>query len=177
MARRQQSAEHLFEAASALKTPERSAFLDEACNGDCELRHMVEGLLDEDLEAGSLLLHPPPGFPDRERMLGDSAAEKASSSEDGHTRAGRFSPGQVLIDRFAIIRLIARGGMGEVYEAEDRFLQGAHIALKSILPHMADDPALQQRFEREVLLAREVIHPNLCPIYDIFRSEEPQPGF
>jgi serine/threonine protein kinase/tetratricopeptide (TPR) repeat protein len=91
--------------------------------------------------------------------------------------AGRLKPGQVLIDRFVIVRFIAKGGMGEVYEAEDGFLQGVHVALKTILPQIADDPALRQRFEREVLLAREVSHPNLCPIYDIFHCEQPPANF
>ena len=67
--------------------------------------------------------------------------------------------------------------MGEVYEAEDGFLQSVHVALKTLLPHIAEDPALQQRFEREVLLAREVTHPNLCPIYDIFHCAQPPPSF
>ncbi len=67
--------------------------------------------------------------------------------------------------------------MGEVYEAEDSFLQGVQVALKTILPQIADDPDLQQRFEREVLLARQVNHPNLCPIYDIFHCHQPPPSF
>ena len=58
--------------------------------------------------------------------------------------------------------------MGEVYEVEDRELKGVHLALKTILPQIAADPSMRERFEREVLLAREVVHPNLCPIYDIF---------
>ena len=91
-------------------------------------------------------------------------------------RTGRLAPGQSLADRFTIVRFIAKGGMGEVYEAEDRFLQGVHVALKTILPHIAGDPGLQQSFKREVLLAREVTHPNLCPIYDVFFCEEPAPG-
>ena len=74
------------------------------------------------------------------------------------------------------MRLLGFGGMGEVYEAEDDRLQGVHIALKTILPHIASDLDLQKRFEREVLLAREVVHPNLCPIYDIFHSDDPTPG-
>ena len=86
---------------------------------------------------------------------------------------GRLNPGQVLMGRFLILRFIAKGGMGEVYEVQDRFLQGVHVALKTILPQIADDPALRQRFEQEVLLAREVSHPNLCPIYDIFHCDQP----
>ena len=63
--------------------------------------------------------------------------------------------------------------MGEVYEVADEHLQGKHYALKTLRPEIAADPAVQQRFEREVLLAREVNHPNVCPTYDIFRVDEP----
>jgi tetratricopeptide (TPR) repeat protein len=89
----------------------------------------------------------------------------------------QLASGDILIDRFRIVRDIGLGGMGRVYEAEDLFLQGKHIAIKTILPHIANDPASQHRFKREVLLAREVLHPNLCPIYDIFFCGEPAPGF
>ncbi len=100
-----------------------------------------------------------------------------NGSPPARAPAWALEPGRILIDRFVIVRFIAKGGMGEVYEAEDRFLQGVHVALKTILPHIADDPALKNRFEREVLLAREVAHPNLCPIYEIFHSEQPPHGF
>ena len=67
--------------------------------------------------------------------------------------------------------------MGEVYEVQDRFLQGVHVALKMILPEIAEDAGSSHRFEQEVLLARKVSHPNLCPIYDIARSDDPPPAF
>jgi serine/threonine protein kinase len=51
---------------------------------------------------------------------------------------------------------------------EDRQLRGVHVALKTVLSQYAADPLMQERFEREVLSAREVVHPNICPIYDIF---------
>ncbi len=76
-----------------------------------------------------------------------------------------------------MIRFIARGGMGEVYEVEDRFLQGVHVALKIVLPEIAADADMSHRFEQEVLLARKVTHQNLCPIYDMFRCQEPPPPF
>src|SRR5579862_4025895 len=114
MVDRQQLSEHLFEAALELKPTQRSAFLHEACKGDSELRHMVEDLLAEDVRAGSFLLHPPLGLPGKAVMNGASTADKARLFEDGNalsgdTPAGRFSPGQVLIDRFVVIRLIAKG--------------------------------------------------------------------
>ncbi len=85
--------------------------------------------------------------------------------------------GEILGDRFVVIRFIARGGMGEVYEVEDTFLQGAHVAMKMVLPQVVTDPAMERRFEQEVLLARKVTHANLCPIYDIFHCEKPSPPF
>jgi eukaryotic-like serine/threonine-protein kinase len=172
--------EQVFENALAREPAEREAFLDEACAGDPELRTTVEELLAEDARAGSFLEHSPFDFLDPGDVCLPGARTSSSIHADELSPApisGRFKPGQVLLDRFVILRFIAKGGMGEVYEAEDSFLQGVHVALKTILPHIADDPALQQRFEREVLLAREVSHPNLCPIYDIFHCAQPPPNF
>ena len=173
--------EQLFEAALALKPAEREAFLDQVCSHDPELRRTVEELLAEDANAGSLLEHPPFDFLGKRCMASSLPGTTGSIDENqilpvaaacGPTQA-RSSP-----DRsFRHCPFHRQGGMGEVYEAEDRFLQGVHVALKTILPQIADDPALRQRFEREVLLAREVTHPNLCPIYDIFHCEQPPPGF
>ena len=166
--------EQIFEVALSLEPAERAAFLEDACKNDPQLRARVEDLLAQDARAGSFLEHPPIDLLDQQL----AAAPTAPNAEGYHGASfGRFQPGQVLVDRFIIIRFIAEGGMGEVYEVEDTFLQGVHLALKTILPRIANDPDLQQRFEREVLVAREVTHPNLCPIYDIFRAEQPPPKF
>ena len=90
---------------------------------------------------------------------------------------GRFQSGQLIAGRFAIVRFIARGGMGEVYEAKDQFLQDSGVALKIIRPEIAADATSSARFEQEVLVARKVVHPNLCPIYEIFRCDQPAPPF
>src|ERR1035438_7654387 len=74
--------------------------------------------------------------------------------------------GDRLGDRFTIVQFLARGGMGEVYEAVDEHLQAKHIALKTLRAEIADDVEMRARFEREVLLAREVNHRNVCPTYD-----------
>src|SRR5271168_2234670 len=155
--------EQLFEAALAREPAERAVWLDAACDDDSQLKRTVEELLAEDARAGSFLEHSPFDFLDQANPRPPGAG--TTGSIDGSAifpvppAAGRFKPGQVLIDRFVIVRFIAKGGMGEVYEAKDVFLQGVHVALKTILPSIADDPALQQRFEREVLIAREVTHP------------------
>jgi serine/threonine protein kinase/Tfp pilus assembly protein PilF len=89
--------------------------------------------------------------------------------------AQRFVVGEIIAQRFLVVRFIARGGMGEVYEVEDRLLRGDRVALKIIRPEIAAHEESSHRFEQEVLLARKINHPNLCPIYEIFRCEEPPP--
>ena len=88
----------------------------------------------------------------------------------------QFRPGDLIDCRFEVIRFVASGGMGEVYEVEDRQLRRVHVALKTILSQYAVDPVMRQRFEREVLSAREVVHPNLCPIYDLGHWNRPAGG-
>jgi serine/threonine protein kinase len=75
----------------------------------------------------------------------------------------RFTPGAILADRFRIVSLLGRGGMGEVYRAEDIKL-GQQVALK-FLP--AADAATLERLYREVRLGRQVSHPNVCRLYDV----------
>jgi eukaryotic-like serine/threonine-protein kinase len=174
--------EQVFETALLLAPEKRAAYLGEVCGDNLELRRTVQDLLDQDAKAGSLLEHPPFDFSHSALLCSPGAVATADSIGNAVISApspapGRLKVGSILIDRFVIVRFIAKGGMGEVYEAEDSFLQGVHVALKTILPHIADDPALRQRFEREVLLARELSHPNLCPIYDIFHCQEPAPDF
>jgi serine/threonine protein kinase len=162
-----QSAEELFGEALELPLERRSAFLDQACRNSPEIRRRVEQLLEQDQQAGSFLANPaftPDG----------NAAPTAASAAAG---PGRFQAGQLIADRFAIVRFIARGGMGEVYEARDKFLQNASVALKIIRPEIAADATASARFQQEVVLARKVVHSNLCPIYEIFRCDHPAPPF
>ena len=79
-----------------------------------------------------------------------------------------FRTGDIVAFRFRIVRFLAKGGMGELYEAEDLELR-ERIALKTILSHIAADERSIMLFKREVHLARQVTHPNVCRIYDVFR--------
>jgi len=85
-----------------------------------------------------------------------------------------FQPGAIVASRFRIVRYLAQGGMGELYEAEDLELR-ERIALKTILAHIAANDRSIAMFKREVHLARQVTHPNVCRIYDIFRHQ-PDPA-
>lgn len=80
--------------------------------------------------------------------------------------AGRFLPGAMLGDRYRIVAMLGRGGMGEVYRADDLSL-GQPVALK-FLPEAAlrNEDALE-RFRNEVRMARQVSHPNVCRVYDL----------
>ena len=157
------SAETLFGEALELPPEHRTAFLDQACRGAPELRRLVEQLLAKHQQAG--------------RSLASSASDPTVTMANANSPAGRFQPAQLIADRFLVVRFIARGGMGEVYEARDQLLQGASVALKVIRPEIAADAAISLRFQQEVVLARKVVHPNLCPIYEIFRCDQPAPPF
>jgi eukaryotic-like serine/threonine-protein kinase len=80
--------------------------------------------------------------------------------------AGGFAPGALLAERFRIVRFLGRGGMGDVYEAEDEEVQG-RVALKTVRAEIAATPGALERFAREIHLARKVTHPNVCRIFDI----------
>ena len=79
---------------------------------------------------------------------------------------GRFPPGTLLGRRYRIVGLLGRGGMGEVYRADDLRL-GQPVALKFLPQASARDPARLARFHDEVRIARQVSHPNVCRVYDI----------
>ncbi|HEV2913190.1 MAG TPA: protein kinase [Pyrinomonadaceae bacterium] len=78
----------------------------------------------------------------------------------------RFIPGTILAERYRIVGLIGRGGMGEVYRADDLKL-GQPVALKFLPESLSGDGAALARFHREVRVARQVSHRNVCRVYDI----------
>ncbi|MBZ5633138.1 MAG: protein kinase [Acidobacteriia bacterium] len=94
-----------------------------------------------------------------------SNASSHSSSEDG-----RFPPGTLLTERYRVIGIIGRGGMGEVYRASDLKLNQP-VALKFLPEAVASKAALLERFHGEVRIARQVSHPNVCRVYDIGEAE------
>jgi tetratricopeptide (TPR) repeat protein len=82
-----------------------------------------------------------------------------------------FVAGALLASRYRIVNFLARGGMGEVYEAEDTALHTA-VALKVIASDLAADASMIARLKREILLARKVTHPNVCRLHDLGSHEE-----
>ena len=79
----------------------------------------------------------------------------------------RFVPGALFFgDRYRIVALLGRGGMGEVYRADDLRL-GQAVALKFLPEALKDDEGRRDRLNNEVRTARQVSHPAVCRVYDI----------
>jgi serine/threonine protein kinase/tetratricopeptide (TPR) repeat protein len=142
----------LFESALEKNPAERNSFLSEAAQ-DSLVRREVERLLAHHVESGGFLSRP---------------AMANTVSVTVPIQAQAFRPGDLVAERFRIMRFLARGGMGEVYEAEDVELH-ERVALKSIRSELLHDGRALERFKREVHLARKVTHPNVCRIFDLFR--------
>ncbi|MCW5964109.1 MAG: protein kinase [Bryobacterales bacterium] len=98
-----------------------------------------------------------------------------TAEPEGDPEAAAFQPGDVLAERFVIRRLIGSGGMGEVYEAEDRKL-GERVAVKAVRPEFLAERRFRDRFRREIQLARKVAHHNICRIHDIL-DDSAHPGY
>jgi len=92
------------------------------------------------------------------------AAAFAGAGERGSRFHGvTLNPGELVGARYRVVRLLGRGGMGEVYEVEDCHL-GRRVALKTVAITLSDDAKALARLEREVQLASRIRHPNVCRI-------------
>jgi len=138
----------------------RAAFVEAACGSDAEVRQEVVRFLtaaengeDDFLSTlplsfrSFLLTQQFPGTP-------------------------RFSPGQVVAERFRIDRFLSRGGMGEVYAAMDLELRES-VALKTISPAIASSANAIERFKLEVKESRRITHSSVCRVHDLFTHEQP----
>ena len=82
----------------------------------------------------------------------------------------RFAPGTVLLDRYRIVGPIGRGGMGEVFRADDLTLEQP-VALKFLPRALENDPERLERLYSEVRLARQVSHPAVCRVWDVGEAD------
>jgi serine/threonine-protein kinase len=82
----------------------------------------------------------------------------------------RFPSGTVLARRYRIVGPLGKGGMGEVYRADDLKLR-QEVALKFLPASLTADPLRLARLHDEVRLARRVTHPNVCRVHDIVEAD------
>ena len=95
-----------------------------------------------------------------------AVSPRAGRASDG----GRFLPGTILAGRYRMIGLLGRGGMGEVYRADDLTL-GQSVALKFLPRDVEAQPDRLERFLTEVRMSLRVTHPNVCRVHDIGQAE------
>uniref|UniRef100_Q01YB1 Serine/threonine protein kinase n=1 Tax=Solibacter usitatus (strain Ellin6076) TaxID=234267 RepID=Q01YB1_SOLUE len=104
------------------------------------------------------------------------ATQTISSSSSAPRRAtnsrtqGRFAPGELLGGRYRIVAMLGKGGMGEVYRADDLSLDQP-VALKFLPEAFTHHEQTLERFRGEVRIARQVSHPNVCRVYDLGQME------
>lgn len=77
-----------------------------------------------------------------------------------------IAKGQLINDRYEILKLIGEGGMANVYLARDTILD-RRVAVKVLRGDLAGDEKFVRRFQREALSASSLSHPNIVEIYDV----------
>ena len=82
-----------------------------------------------------------------------------------------LAQGEVLADRYEIVRRLGDGGMGVVYAAKDR-LREEEVALKVMRKHLISDPAARERFVNEARVASSLSHPGIVRVFDIHQTNK-----
>jgi serine/threonine-protein kinase len=142
----------LFHATLALPPAQRSAYLDEASNGDAALRQAVESLLEAHSETNNFI--DTPAYQAAANMLADEADFTANQT----------------VAHYRILSLLGEGGMGTVYLAEDTKLH-RRVALKFLSRNFTEDQDRLSRFEQEARAASALNHPNILTIHEISEFE------
>ena len=147
--------EEIFHAALKVSPNERETFLNKICGADENLRREVESLLDFEKDSDVFLDKNPESF----------VAEMFAENEDAAHLINR------RISHYQIKKLIGRGGMGEVYLAEDFTLE-RHVALKILSARLTANADRLNRFVREAKAASALNHPNIITIYEVGKFDD-----
>jgi hypothetical protein len=156
--------DELFEAALEREPGSRAAFLDQACGSDKDLRREVEKMLDFDNQAQDFIKTDV--FNVAAQLITRPRPPQKSLSTSESIDDARFVPGDILAERYRIVGLLGRGGMGEVYRADDLKLKQP-VALKFLPTSLNTDGAALARFYKEVSVARQISHRHVCRVYDV----------
>jgi len=146
---RWQQTDKLLEAALDLRPEERAAFLIEACAGDESLRRKVESLLRSDEAEESFIEEP-----------AVTLVAEVLSAQQARSLAGQ------CFSHYKILSQLGRGGMGEVYLAEDLKL-ARKVAIKFLPQALMANEQARMRLLREARAAAALDHPNICTIHEV----------
>src|SRR5689334_9253988 len=111
-------------------------------------------------------IHLPPNPNAETQDLTPPKVASGWSRPGSATHAGLLATGSILGDRYEILETVGEGGMGAVYKARDREVDRV-VALKVIHPGLANQQEILERFKKELILARQITHPNVVRIYDL----------
>lgn len=145
---RWQQLKQIFQSALERDPAERSAFLHQACGGDAELRREVESLISSHDQAGDAI-----------EMVAAEAATEMLSGDQGSIEGKR-------IGHYQVLSRIGRGGMGEVFVAQDIRLN-RKVALKLLRSDLGGNEDRLRRFQQEAQAASALNHPNILTIHEI----------
>jgi serine/threonine protein kinase len=103
------------------------------------------------------------------RRLVENASAEDPFLDATPAAARELAPGQVLCERFELLRLVGEGGMGQVWAADDRRLSET-IAVKTIQRGLAGEGDGLKRLQRELQLARRIGHAHVCRVFELFED-------
>jgi tetratricopeptide (TPR) repeat protein len=154
----------VLEKALELAPEERSSFLDGACSSDPSLRDEVEALLISSPDM-------PSGF-----LQSSALAEELCAALEEINSVGTLEPGQVLAQRFQLVRKLGEGGMGQVWLAEQILPVQRQVALKLIRAGMYDESVVH-RFQSERQSLAMMDHPSIAKVFEAGTTPQGQPYF
>lgn len=140
--------EEVYHGVLEIASNEREAFLQKHCGDDIELRQEVESLLAFDVSSAEILDSPP-----------------KSLANDVFFQQEKFDLTGKKISHYKIVKLIGKGGMGEVYLAEDINLN-RQVALKVLPRELIQRQDRLKRFEQEAQAASALNHPNILTVHE-----------
>jgi serine/threonine protein kinase/WD40 repeat protein len=159
--------DELLDAVLNLPSDQRSSFLDRACGGDEALRKKIDPFLELDDRPDSFFESP--AFQVTNPEMGTSDVSLLLRGKPQSTPLLRS--GKLIAGRYEIHSRLGKGGMGEVWHAYDVKLR-LDVALKSLRLDFEGSQDPLEFLRREVRIAREVISPNVCRIFDLVSSED-----
>ncbi len=161
--------QEIFEAAVNLTEPQRTAYLDEVCAGDLELRGRLIQLLNADDETVGMAgpTAAPAGLAVMEcpKCWRCYQTPQSACPRDGSILQVAFAGQQLIDDKYLVERRLGRGGMGAVYLAQHVGLE-KRFALKVILEEGALSPAYRESFENEARALGRLNHPHIVNVTD-----------
>src|SRR5262245_32656552 len=148
--------ESIYHAALEREPDTRADFLDQACDGDAEIRREVTSLLEFDGQASGFIETPAMGMAAREL----ASIQTSSTSAELNGELGYYR----------LLKRIGQGGTGDVYLAVDTRLD-RKVALNVLADDLTGDPERVSRFKQEARATSALSHPNIVTIFEIGEAD------